>query len=619
VSAVRSSLHAWPRALRYAVPHRLLFAAALLFVVLGALASLAEPWPLAILVDSVLGEHPLPGPLERWVPEGSTARIGFVALVGLLVPLSIHGINALGSYVATKLEMRMVLEFRSDLFRHVQRLSLAYHDDRRTGEFLGRINQQAAAVGKVTVAIMPLLQSALTLLGMFVVAFRLNPPVALVAIAVVPFIYLSSGYYGSRIGPQVRDVKRMEIRSIHIVHEAVQMLRVVVAFNGQRVEYEKFRSQGEDAVAARVRLTRRQLVFALCVNLITATGTAAVIGVGAWQVDRGQLTVGELLVFLSYVAAIYAPLQTISSQINTIQEQLISFELASELLASEPDIVDRPGAIALDRAQGRLAFEDVSFTYAGRERTLERITFVAEPGQRVAIVGPTGAGKSTLAGLLPRFYDPEGGRILLDEVDLRDLTLESVRAQMSVVLQEPLLFQDSIRANIRYGRLDATDDEIRAAARAACAHEFIMELPSRYATKLGERGAKLSGGERQRIAVARAFLKDAPILILDEPTSSIDSRSEAIVLEALDRLMRGRTTFLIAHRLSTVASADQILVIDAGRIAEHGTHAELRNAGGLYQTLWEHQTIPDPTEREALPPPASSPPEGSMTARLRAS
>jgi ATP-binding cassette subfamily B protein len=538
----------------------------------------------------VLGDGQLPGPFEEWIPHRGGWRIAFVVTLGLLVPLAIHGVGAIGSYVNTKLEMRMVLEFRSTLFRHVQQLSFAYHDERRTGEFLGRINQQAGSVGNVTVAILPLLQSALTLIGMFVVAFRLNPPVALVALSIVPFIYLSSGYYGTRIGPEVRQVKRMEILSIHIVHEAVQMLRVIVAFNREDLEYQKFRRQGEEAVDARVRLTRRQLAFALVVNLITAGGTAAVIGVGAWQVQSGQLTVGELLVFLSYISAVYTPLQTISSKVNTIQEQLISFELAMELLETQPDVVDRPDAVAIEDADGRIAFDDVSFAYVGRDHTLSGITFEVEPGQRVAIVGPTGAGKSTLAGLLPRFYDPAGGRIVLDGFDLRELTLASLRAQMSVVLQEPLLFQATIWDNIGYGRLDASKDEIRDAARAAGAHDFIKELPKRYGTKLGERGAKLSGGERQRIAVARAFLKDAPILILDEPTSSIDSRTEAVVLEALDRLMVGRTTFMIAHRLSTIRHADQIVVLDRGRIEEHGTHDELIRSRGLYQMLWTAQT-----------------------------
>lgn len=588
--AVRTSLKSWPRAMGYARPFRRLIAASLVMVVVTSLVGLLEPWPMALLIDSALGDKPLPGPLESLIGDGAGARIVLAVALGLLVALAINGFAAISQYISTKLEMRMVLDFRSRLFQHVQRLSFGYHDDRLTGEFMGRINQQAQSVGKVTVAIFPLIGSGLSLLGMFWIAYRLNPPVALVALSIVPFIYLSTGYYGTKIGPRVRKVKGMEIRSIHMVHEAMQMLRVVVAFNREGHEYDKFRAQGEEAVDARVEVTSRQMLFSLMVSLITATGTAAVLGVGAWQVINGDLTVGELLVLIAYISAVYKPLDTISTTINSIQENLIGYEMAEELLDTEPEVVESPKAVPIDRAEGAVTFENVSFDYPGREGTLRDLSFTVQPGETVAIVGPTGAGKSTLASLLPRFYDPAEGRILLDGVDLRDLTLESVRAQMSLVLQEPLLFTGTIKDNIRYGRLEATDDEVRDAARAANAHEFITGLPKRYATKLGERGAKLSGGERQRICIARAFLKDAPILVLDEPTSSIDSRTEASILEALERLAEGRTTFMIAHRLSTVRSASQILVVNGGEIVERGTHDQLLKLRSLYCLLHDMQS-----------------------------
>ncbi len=587
--AVRTSLQAWPRAVRYARPFRGLVTGSLLMVVVTSLVGLLEPWPMALLIDSALGDKPLPGPLETLIGDGAGPRILLAVAMGLLVALGINGFAAISQYISTKLEMRMVLDFRSRLFQHVQRLSFGYHDDRLTGEFMGRINQQAQSVGKVTVAIFPLLGSLLTLIGMFWIAYRLNPPVALVALSVVPFIYLSTGYYGTRIGPRVRKVKGMEIRSLHMVHEAMQMLRVVVAFNREGHEYDKFRAQGEQAVDARVEVTSRQTMFSVMVSLITATGTAAVLGVGAWQVINGGLTVGELLVLIAYISAVYKPLDTISTTINSIQENLIGYEMAEELLATQPEVVESESAVTMDRAEGAVEFDGVSFDYPGRENTLRNLSFTVKPGETVAIVGPTGAGKSTLASLLPRFYDPSAGRILLDGTDLRDLTLESLRAQMSLVLQEPLLFTGSIKENIRYGRLEASDEEVREAARAANAHDFIKRLPKRYGTKLGERGAKLSGGERQRICIARAFLKDAPILILDEPTSSIDSRTEATILEALERLAEGRTTFMIAHRLSTVRSASQILVVSGGEIVERGTHDELLRLRSLYCLLHEMQ------------------------------
>lgn len=571
-------------------PYRGLTAAAVVVLILGAGVALLEPWPMAVLIDSVLGDKPLPGPLERLVPDNSGVRVALAAVLGLVITLSIQGTRLLSDYLNTKLDMRMVLDFRSHLFDHVQRLSFSFHDTKRTGEFMGRINGQAASVGKVVVGAFPVLQAALTLVGMFWIAFRLNPLVAVLALSVVPFIYYSTGYHGSRIGPQVRNVKVMEMRSLHLIHEAMQMLRVIVAFNREQDEYAKFRAQGEEAVDARVKVTLRQSMFSLVVTLITGVGTAAVLGAGAAQVLAGKLTVGQLIVLMSYVAAVYRPLQTISATMNSIQEDLISFELALELLDTQPEVRERLGARAIGRAHGEVEFENVSFTYPGRERTLSDISFRVEPGQSVAIVGTTGAGKSTLISLLPRFYDPARGRVLLDGDDLRDLTLASLRGQISMVLQEPLLFTGTIGENIRYGRLDATQDEVREAARAANAHDFIVRLPKRYATRLGERGALLSGGERQRLCIARAFLKDAPVLVLDEPTSSIDSRTEGVILDALARLMQGRTTFIIAHRLSTVRHADHILVLDDGQVVEHGTHAELLARGGHYRALSDAQT-----------------------------
>jgi ABC-type multidrug transport system fused ATPase/permease subunit len=314
------------------------------------------------------------------------------------------------------------------------------------------------------------------------------------------------------------------------------------------------------------------------------------LGVGALHVLEGRLSVGQLLVVMAYIAGVYKPLETISTTVGSLQEMLISLKMSFDLLDTEPEIKDTPHAVACDRVNGAITFEHISFNYRTRVDTLKDISFEVNAGQVVAIVGPTGAGKTTLMSLIPRFYDAQEGRILLDGIDLKSLTLKSLRNQVSIVLQEPLLFSGTIAENIRYGRLDAGVDEVIEAARSANAHDFIMRLPKQYETELGERGAQLSGGERQRIAVARAFLKDAPILILDEPTSSIDSRTEAVILDALDQLMVGRTTFLIAHRLSTVRRADLILVMDRGRLVEQGTHHDLLAQLGLYWQLHEMQT-----------------------------
>ncbi|MBS1843455.1 MAG: ABC transporter ATP-binding protein [Actinobacteria bacterium] len=313
-------------------------------------------------------------------------------------------------------------------------------------------------------------------------------------------------------------------------------------------------------------------------------------GLGAWHVIQGKITIGELIVLITYITSVYQPLEQISTTVGTIHEQLVQFHSSLKLLDTEPVVKEKPDALEIERARGRVTARQVSFAYPGRRRTLEDISFDALPGERVAIVGKTGAGKSTLMSLLVRFYDPSRGRIEIDGVDLRDLKLQSLREQISLVLQEPLMFSGTIRDNIAYGKLGASEEEIVSAARAANADDFVRNLPDGYDTELGERGAQLSGGERQRLCVARAFLKDAPILILDEPTSSIDSKTEAVVLDSLDTLMEGRTSFVIAHRLSTVRHADQILVVDAGRVVERGTHEELLAAGGAYRGLHDAQT-----------------------------
>jgi ABC-type multidrug transport system fused ATPase/permease subunit len=484
----------------------------------------------------------------------------------------------------------MVLDLRSDMFRHVQRLSQAFHDSKRTGQLMFEINNQASAVGSITVAIPPLLQSALTLVGMLVIVIKIDPLLALLALTVVPFIYSSAGYYARRVQPQVLRVRNLESQSMTIVHEAVSMLRVIVAFGREDYEFRRFRRQGEQAVDARVRLTIRQTIFSLVVTMATAVGTALVLGFGAYHVLHHDMTAGELLVVMGYISSMYKPLEQISNTVSGLQEQFLTLRGALTLLDTAPDIRERPGAIGLRRAAGHVTFEDVSFSYQGRRGTLKHVSFDAPPGSRVAIVGPTGAGKSTLLSLLPRFYDVDAGRVLLDGRDIRDLKLDRLRAQISVVHQEPLLFSSTLRENIRYGWLDATDQQIEDAARAANAHDFIEALPKGYNTLLGERGARLSGGERQRVAVARAFLRNAPVLVLDEPTSAIDSRTEAVILAALERLMEGRTTFMVAHRLSTVIAADLILVVNGGEVAEQGTHEQLLARGGLYAELYELQT-----------------------------
>lgn len=590
-----------PRVLPYLRPYRRLMGLAVAFMVLSALVALALPWPLAFLVDSALGQRPPPEIFARLSGDSRSSRIVFAVLLGLFLTLVSNGVSILSSYVQTRLEQRMIFDLRSDMFAHVQRLSMAFHDSAKTGGLMFAINYQAAAVGEIAVAVLPLAQNVLTVVGMGIIAYQFDPGLALLSLTVVPAIYYSTRVYANRIEPRIRQVRTLEGNSLSIVHEAVSMLRVIVAFGREKHEHQRFRRQGRSAVNARIDVTVRQTAFSLGVNLLTAAGSALVIAYGAHLVLDGKLTVGELLVVLAYIMAVYQPLEEISGTAAALQEQLISLEAAVQLLDTDVEVKDPPDGVVLGRAAGHVAMRGVHFSYAGRVDTLKDISFDAPAGEVIAIVGPTGAGKSTLVGLIPRFFDPQEGRVLLDGIDIKDITLESMRKQISVVLQEPLLFSGTIAENIRYGWLGAPQEVVEWAARSANAHDFIMRLPKKYDTVLGERGANLSGGERQRIAVARAFLKDAPILILDEPTSSIDSRTERVILEALSRLMTGRTTFMIAHRLSTVRHANRILVIDHGRLVEQGIHDELVVAGGLYEEMYEAQNA----RRAAagLPPP----------------
>jgi ATP-binding cassette, subfamily B, bacterial len=579
-----------PRLFPYLRPYKRLVAGSILLSAAAVVIGLADPWPLAFMVDSVLGGHRPPALVTRTI--GSHDRytlLVLAALAGLALVGLRNVMSVLHEYVNTKLHQWLVLDLRSDLFNHAQRLSVSYHDATPTGQLMSQVNYLPDQAGNLMIGLPPLVQSLLTLIGMFIIAIRLDPVLALLALTVVPVTYYSIGIYASRIVPRLQRVRGLEWQTLSIIFEAMAMLRVIAAFARERHEYGRFRKQGETAARARVNLTVRQTLFSLVVNTWTAAGTALVLGVGALHVLQGRLSIGELLVFLSYIAAVYGPLETISSTISSMQFQLVSVQGAFYLLDVKPVISDAPGAVNLGLARGDVAFDRVDFSYVGRTSTLRDISFAAQCGQRVAIVGPTGAGKTTLVSLITRLHDAQAGSVTVDGIDVRKLKVSSLREQVSVVLQVPELFSGSIIDNIRYGRLEATAAEVIEASRAANAHDFIERLPKGYETVLGEGGSQLSVGERQRICVARAFLKNAPILILDEPTSSIDSKTEAVILDALDRLSVGRTTFVIAHRLSTIRHVDLILVLDEGRLVERGTHDELLDRKGLYRQLHDVQ------------------------------
>ncbi len=588
----REHLSYYRRSFGYLAPYWKLVVVSFVLMVVGTGFSLLSPWPLKILVDHVLEDLPLPevlatplGPLA----DNAVHLLILTVVAGLLITLAHNGMNVLSKYVNTGIEQNMVLDIRSDLYQHTQRLSLAYHDKRKTGRVIFAINNQGSAAAGLVMAFQPLAQNLLTLVGMFWIVLNIDRQLALLSLAVIPFLYYSVNYYARRIVPEVRRVRNLEMESISIVHEAITMLRVVLAFGREKHEFERFHRQGKEAVDARVKVTIGETLFSMAVNMSTAGGTALVLGFGSYRALNGHLTVGELLVVMTYIASVYKPLEAIIYTISSLQQKIVSLEHVFGLMDRDPAIRDGPGAVHLEKARGEIAFENVSFSYEGRSHVLEEIDFRARAGDLVGVVGPTGAGKTTLVSLIPRFYDIQEGQILLDGRDIRELRLKSLRNQVSLVLQEPVLFSGTIGENIRYGRLDASEAEVADAVRAANAETFIEKLPKRYDTVLGERGVQLSVGERQRICIARAFLKDAPILILDEPTSAVDSRTEAMILEALNRLMKGRTTFLISHRLAAVRNADRILVVDGGRLVEQGTHDELMDREGLYHELYQTQ------------------------------
>jgi ATP-binding cassette subfamily B protein len=608
---VRKNFRLLPRIWPHTRPFRGSLAVSAGIMLLAVVLGLAAPWPLAFLVDSVLGRRPAPPLLDAVIGQSRTGMLIIAVVAGVVLTLLSGLLDLLDEYLTTRTAQRMTLRYRSQLFEHTLQMSPAYHDGRRRGTLMFTINHHAACIGDITSTLLPLTRNALMVIGMIVVAAKLAPVLALLAMTVLPLLYHSTGWYGRKIEPRIRGVRDMEGESLSIVYEAMSMVRVIISFGRERHEHGRFVRQGSQAVEARIGLSVRQTMFSLVINVTAALGTALVLGYGAHLVLVNKLTVGELLVVLTYVAAVYKPLTAISGTLADLQQQLISLEAALQLEDAVPDVVDQRDARDAGRLSGAVAFESVDFDHLGRTGTLRDISFSVVPGDVVALVGPTGAGKSTLVNLLPRFMEPAAGRVLVDGIDVRDLTLASLRSQISVVLQEPLLFSGTIAENIRYGDLDADDDQVYEAARSAGCHDFIAALPDGYGTILGERGAQLSGGERQRIAIARAFLRDAPLLILDEPTSAVDSRTEAGILTALDQLMVSRTTFLIAHRLSTIRSATKVLVIDGGRLVESGTAAELLEQDGLFRELVDAQAA-RPTAIVETGPAEASPAEAGQ-------
>lgn len=563
-------------------------------MIVGIGLDVLRPWPTKLLVDQVLGQQPVPSQLGRLLTalpgsQGVERLLLWVCVSTVLIFLAGTLMAMANVSASVRLGQRMVYDLGADLFLHVQRLSLLFHNRRPVGDTIARVTGDPYCVqAMVTGAFLPLLESVILLITMFAIMWRLEPTITLLSLGVVPFLMLAIRIFGEPMKDRSRERRDLEGRLMSLVQQALSAIPAVQAFTREELECARFRHYADETVAAYRRATSADMWFKLFVGLVTSVGTAAIMWLGARYALQGKMTVGTILVFLSYLGSLYRPLNAMTYTASTLQHAAADADRVTEILDTLPDIEDSPDPREVS-LQGHVRYVGVTFGYEPDRPVLKGISLEAKPGEVLAIVGPSGAGKTTLVNLLVRFFDPWSGRVSVDGQDIRELRIRSLRRQVAIVLQEPFIFPLTIAENIAYGRPDATIEEIVAAAVAANADGFIRRLPEGYDTVVGERGATLSGGEKQRLSIARAFLKDAPILILDEPTSAVDAGTESLLLDALARLMKDRTTFIIAHRLSTVRTADRILVIYDGEIVEQGAHSDLMALGGLYTSLYRQQ------------------------------
>jgi ATP-binding cassette, subfamily B, bacterial len=568
---LRSDLRLYRRVIRQVGRHWTSVLGLLALSLLSTPIALLQPVPLQIAVDSVIGSKPLAPVIDRIVPDGMTRSetglllfaVGLSLVIALFKEIRKNGLWVANTYVGQKL----VMDFRAQLLRHAQRLSFTYHDAKGTADAIYRVQHDAPAIATIAVeSTIPVITAAFTFVSMLYVCARLDWQLTLIGVLVLPAFLGVSQVSRGKLRKQWNELKNHESSNLSVVQEVLGAARVVKAFGQEDREHRRYVNRSAEILRKRLRVTFTEGGFGMLRRMLMATAAGAVLFVGVRHVKSGELSMGEFLLMMSYLGSLYGPVNVLGSLTSSLQAHLASAERAFALLDEAPDVPERPNARPLLRATGAIAFQDVSFAYEADRPALRNVSFEIPAGTRLGIAGTTGAGKTTLVNLVTRFCDPTEGQVLLDGVDLRDYRLVDLRNQFALVLQDPILFSTTIAENIAYGKPDASDDEIVEAATAANAHDFIMRLPKQYQTQVGERGLRLSGGERQRLSIARAFLKRAAILLLDEPTSSIDMKTEASIMEALKRLMEGRTTIMIAHRLSTLQECDRLLVLEKGAV-----------------------------------------------------
>ncbi|HXL24926.1 MAG TPA: ABC transporter ATP-binding protein [Chthoniobacterales bacterium] len=574
------------RVLRYYRPFLPQTVVGLLLSLIGIGLNLLKPWPFKIIVDDFLRPNPTPrGDWHTWIPLLCLALVVIQFLWGL--------INWVTNYLLVKIGLQALLKLRTDLYAYLQSLSLKYHDVRRSSDSSFRVAYDSQSIQTIyNKGFTGIFGSVVTLIGTFTIMVQLDWQLTLLSLGIVPFIIGAIYFFAHRIRRESTSIQEQESAVLAQAQEGLSSIRMVHAFGREQFEVMQFHQQARQSLQANLRLTLTNVNSALVISTLMVFGTAAMYYVGTLHVLAGTLTLGTLLVFSAYLLMLYQPLESITYTAWAMEGATAGAKRCFEVLDRADDVVDSPNAIEIETAKGAIAFQNVSFAYAQDRRVLHDVDLRIEPNQMIAIVGGTGAGKSTLLSLVPRFYDPTSGSVTLDGRDVREIKKKSLRAQIGIVLQDTLLFSTTIRENIAYGRSDATDEEIIDAAKRAQADEFIRQLPNGYASTVGERGGQLSVGQRQRIGIARAFLKDAPVLLLDEPTSALDPATEAAIMGTIKELMRGRTTLIATHRLATIHDVDRIVVLERGRMVEQGRGTELLARGGVYAKLFASGKFP---------------------------